>query len=163
MKRIQALLFAAIALCTLAPAHAQALRPFDAKSLERIRAMHAGKPFVLAFWSTTCEPCRDDMKVFNAAHRRYPGLPIHLVAVDPPGERAAIERFLKTYDPGRVSRWAFADEFSERIRYAVDPAWRGELPRTYFFDASHRVEAKSGALDGGEVELWFGKQSGARK
>ncbi len=163
MKRLRVMLFAGIALFAFAPAYAQALQPFDARSLERIRAKHAGKPFVLAFWSTTCEPCRDDMKVFKSAQRRYPGLPIHLVAVDPPGEWAAIGRFLKIYDPGRVSRWAFADEFSERIRYAVDPAWRGELPRTYFFDSSHRVEVKTGTLDGGAVELWIGRHSGAVK
>lgn len=139
-------------------AGAAGLRPFDAQSLAAIRAAEAGKPFVLAFWSTTCEPCREDMKVLKAAQRNFPGVRVHLVAVDPPSERAAIESFLLRYDPGRATRWAFADNFSERVRYAVDPAWRGELPRTYLFDRTHRAESVSGTLAEPELLRWFARQ-----
>jgi len=134
------------------------LRPFDAQSLAAIRAAEAGRPFVLAFWSTTCEPCRDDMKVLKAAQRRFPGVAVHLVCVDPPEEHAAVEAFLRRYDPGRATRWAFADPFSERVRYAVDPAWRGELPRTYLFDRAHRFEAVSGTLSESELLRWLERQ-----
>ena len=42
--------------------------------------------------------------------------------------------------------WIFADEFVERLRYRIDPRWRGELPRSYFFDSHHRAHARSGPI-----------------
>ncbi len=159
MRRALAYLLLACAL----PCAAQGLRPFDAGSMEKIRTEQAGKPFVLAFWSVSCEPCRDEMPLWKAMRRKFPGVPIVLVAADPPAEHASAGRFLKQYDPGSVQRWAFADDFGERVRYSVDKGWRGELPRTYFYDASHRGEARSGVLDKNEVAAWFAGHAAARR
>lgn len=145
------------------PCAAQGLRPFDAGSMEKIRAEQAGKPFVLAFWSVGCEPCRDEMPLWKAMRKKHPRVPIVLVAADPPADHAAAGRFLRQYDPGSVQRWGFADDFGERLRYSVDKGWRGELPRTYFYDASHRGEARSGVLVKGEVEAWFARHAAARR
>jgi thiol-disulfide isomerase/thioredoxin len=149
---LAATLFAAIA----DVGAAEPIRGFDAKSLEAIRAEHAGKPFVLALWSVTCEPCRDEMQIIKAAQKKFPGVAIHVVSADPPGEGRAIAAFLKRYDPGPVRRWAFADDFSERVRYSIDPGWRGELPRTYLYDARHVPKAMSGKLDKAAFEAWLG-------
>jgi hypothetical protein len=139
------------------------MRPFDAGSLNSIRAAHAGKSFVLAFWSVTCEPCRGEMKLWKSFRRKYPGVPVVLVSTDLPGERSAIADFLARYDPGPVEHWAYADEFTERIRYAVDPGWRGELPRTYFFNAAHERDAHSGRLDPRQTERWFSRQAAVQR
>lgn len=135
------------------------LRPFDAKSVNTIREAHAGKPFVLAFWSIYCAPCREEMADWNALRRKYPGVPIVLVATDTPDEWPNVERFLARYNPGPVEKWAFADEFVERVRYAIDPKWRGELPRAYFYDAAHAVEAHTGKLDINWTNDWFKRQA----
>ena len=71
--------------------------------------------------------------------------------------------FLSRYDPGPVETWMFADEFAERVRYAVDRTWRGELPRTYLFDAAHRAEARSGKLDQRWLQGWLARQPGRRE
>lgn len=134
---------------------ASTLRPFDANSMTAIRKVHAGKPFVLAFWSLYCEPCRDEMAVWNALRRKHPALPVLLVSTDAIAERAAIDEFFARYDAGAVERWIFADTFTERVRYAVDKRWRGELPRSYFFDAAHNAEIKSGRVDQAWVEDWL--------
>ena len=63
-------------------------------------------------------------------------------------------------NPGPVQHWMFADEFSERVRYSVDKSWRGEMPRTYFFDAAHDAAAHSGLLDRRMVEQWFRNNTG---
>ena len=153
------LAIAAIALGASGAASGAELRAFDATSVDAIRAAHAGQPFVLAFWATQCAPCREEMALWKTLLRKHPGLKVVLVATDPPGQDDLIERFLARYDPGAVERWAFADEFSERLRYSVDRAWRGELPRTYFFEADHRAEARSGALDRSWIEAWISRQS----
>jgi thiol-disulfide isomerase/thioredoxin len=135
------------------------LLPFDAGSLATLRKTHSGKPFVLAFWSVYCEPCRDEMAEWNAVKRKHPSLPIVLVSTDAPTDRALIEDFLKKYPPGPVQKWVFADAFSERVRYSVDKSWRGELPKSYFFDSTHRTEVKSGKVDRAWIEAWLARQA----
>ena len=142
-----------------ATAAAEALLPFDAASLASLRKAHAGKPFVLAFWSVYCEPCRDEMAEWDAVKRKHPSLPIALVSTDAPADRTLIDDFFKKYPPGPVQKWVFADAFSERVRYAVDKSWRGELPKSYFFDAAHRAEVKSGKVDRVWIEAWLAKQA----
>ena len=101
------------------------------------------------------------MALWKRLRGKYPRVAVVLVATDLPGEGAAVRAFLQRYDPGPVEHWTFADDFSERVRYSVDRSWRGELPRTYFFDAAHRAEARSGVLDGKQTEAWFARQSAA--
>lgn len=161
MTLLAGLLVAAIVMFAGTAAGAE-LQTFDAKSLDTIRAAHAGKPFVLAFWSVYCEPCREEMALWKSLRSKYPGVPVVLVTTDPPEERAAVVKFLARHNPGRVEHWAFADEFSERVRYAVDRSWRGELPRTYLFDAAHQSLARSGVPDRRWIDDWFSQQT-ARK
>jgi thiol-disulfide isomerase/thioredoxin len=144
-------------------APARELRPFRAESVDAIRRAHAGKPFVLAFWSIHCEPCRDEMAVWRSVRQRYPHLPILLVSTDTAGERATVRAFLSRYDPGPVETWTFDDEFTERVRFAVDRAWRGELPRTYLYDAAHRAEARSGKLDERWLQAWLAREAAGRE
>ena len=42
--------------------------------------------------------------------------------------------------------WAFGDEAPERLRYALDPKWHGEKPRTYWFNAKGERTAYSGVV-----------------
>ena len=66
---------------------------------------------------------------------------------------------LARYQLDQAENWAFADEFVERVRFAVDKGWRGELPRTYYYDARHRVDVRSGRVDHRVVDAWFARQS----
>jgi len=157
---MKALLAGSVALLlSAAPAAAAApISEFDGKSLAAIRSAHAGKPFVLAFWSVHCEPCREELAQLGAVARRHPDVPIILVAADPPRDRAAVTRILGSYDLRGVQQWAYADDFEERIRYAVDPAWRGELPRTYLYDSRHQPEGHTGAALPALLDPWIARQ-----
>lgn len=158
-----ALLTAAVVLFVCAAARAQEpLRPFDATSLNGVLEQHAGKPFVLALWSIHCAPCREEMAYWKEFRQRYPNVPIVLVSTDLPEEWSDVRRFLVRYDPGPVERWAFADEYVERLRYSIDPKWRGELPRTYFYDANHVAQGRSGKIDVGWLNDWFSRHASAR-
>jgi thiol-disulfide isomerase/thioredoxin len=134
------------------------LRPFDAASVAAIRATHAGRPYVLAFWSIHCAPCLEDMGAWRALMTKHPQVPIILVTTDPQSDRRRVAQVLAEYKLEHVENWAFADEFEERVRFAVDRTWRGELPRTYFHDAAHRSEVKSGRVDVRWADDWFSRQ-----
>lgn len=137
------------------------LRPFDAESFREITKAKEGRAFVLAFWSIHCAPCKEEMGLFRTISRKYPTIPIILVATDGPKDSAAIIRFLEKQELKGVDTRIFADEFTERVLYSVDRQWMGELPRTYFFDAPHRTTAHSGLLDPAWVEKWMNEQSAA--
>jgi thiol-disulfide isomerase/thioredoxin len=146
-------------LCMLVfQANAAELKPFDAKSPSAIDRAYAGRPYVLVLWSLYCEPCRHEMNLWGPLQQKYPGVRFVLVSTDAEGERATVSEFLRRYDLGGVETWMFADEFSERVRYAIDPAWRGELPRTYVYDAAHRRQAQSGVLDPKALDAWLAQQ-----
>ena len=133
------------------------LKLFDARSLDQVRQAHKGKPFILAFWSLHCAPCKEEMATLKSIHARYPKFPIVLVSTDTPGEREMVVRFLSQQALGRIELWVFADEFEERIRYRVDRDWRGELPRTYLFDSDHRATGQSGILDRKVLDGWLSR------
>jgi thiol-disulfide isomerase/thioredoxin len=141
----------------IAVASATELRPFSAKSLEELRQAHAGRPFILAFWSITCEPCRQELRLLEGLHRKFPTLSIVLVAADAPDQQPAVIRFLADYKLGRIETRQFS-EYAAKVRYSVDRTWRGELPRTYFFNAAHEVTVHSGVLDAEEAEAWMKRQ-----
>jgi len=42
--------------------------------------------------------------------------------------------------------WLFADNFPERLHYRINPDGYRELPKTYFYDASHKQIDRSTTL-----------------
>ena len=130
------------------------LRDFDARTWSELRARQAGKPFILALWSIHCEPCARDMPVWKSLTARHPDVDVILVATDPPSEHARVREFLRRFDPGRARRYAFADDMEERVRFAIDPRWRGELPRTYLIAGDGTMEGLSGAVDAARMDRW---------
>ncbi|MBL9209653.1 MAG: redoxin domain-containing protein [Opitutaceae bacterium] len=159
-----ALLAGGLSVAGLGAASAPELRTFDARSLAAIKQAHAGRPFLVAFWSVSCEPCREEMMIVADLHRRFPNVPIVLVAADAPPHREAVRRFLSGYTLGRIETWQFGEESMERLRYAVDKSWAGELPRSYFFNAAHEATAHSGVVDAKWLGDWLAQaEKTARK
>lgn len=131
-----------------APAQARPLKPFAPASLEQIVASHRGKPFVLLVWSMDCEFCQASLDVLSKARAADPTLDIVTITTDPISDPV-----LNTQVETRLASlaltgdtWSFADESPERLRYAIDPAWRGEKPRSYWYDANGKRSAYSGMI-----------------
>lgn len=153
------------ALCTLmlaGTALAQAARLFEPDSLEQIVAQHRGKPFLLLVWSMDCQFCQASLDTLARARAANPALDIVTVSTDPASDRA-----LSAQIDARLSslaladdRWSFGSESSERLRYAIDPRWRGEKPRSYWYDASGARKAYSGLIRPERLEQW--QRDGAR-
>lgn len=140
------------------PASAQEIQAFVRGSQQAIVTAHQGKPYILALWSLECTHCVDDMVMLGGLLKKHPKLGIVLVSTDAPEQKQVIARMLKRYRLERAESWVFADSYSERLRYEIDPQWYGELPRTYFFDAQGHADAVSGRLERVQVERWLGRQ-----
>ncbi len=130
------------------------LRPFAPGSMQTILAAHRGEPFVLAMWSLSCAYCQEELKVLSGLVRAHPNLGIVLISTDTPQESQAIVATLSRHRLPRAEAWVFGDTFVERLRYEVDPTWRGELPRSYLYGADGRRQAFSGGLSRQTLEHW---------
>lgn len=133
------------------------LEPFDAGTPAALRAAHAGRPFVLVFWSTTCQPCLEELPHWAALARRHPGIAIHLVLVpiSGSGEADDAQRLLEALGDSGLRAAVAWDEVLERVFHAVDPSWRGELPAVWFFDSAHRSERRLGRVEASWVDSWM--------
>lgn len=136
-------------------------RPFVADSEAALRRAEAGRPFVLAFWSVHCPPCRDELPHWARLAARHPALRVGLVCTDY-GDDLDLAASVAPAVAGRLEHWAFADEVPERLRWRVDPGWRGELPMARVYDRAHRVEVRRGRLDVAELDRLLHRLAGSR-
>lgn len=137
-----------------ASAATEALRPFGVNSLSEILAARAGRPVIVSFWSISCTHCPSELKALGALRRRHPALDIVLVATDTPADAPELIEVARRHGLGGVEQWVFADPVPERLRAAIDRRWYGELPRTHFYDAAHRVSASSGVVSRQRLFDW---------
>ena len=153
MKSWTRYLVAASLAAHLAPAHAAGdIRSFEPDSMARIQADNKGKPFVLMVWSLDCSYCLASMKVLAKEKKHYPNLAVVTLATDMKSDAkslAAIRKKLQASGLAGASAqaWAFGDAAPEQLRYALDPAWRGEVPRSYWFSPDGKGTARSGMID----------------
>lgn len=121
------------------------IAPFDAQTLAEIERAHRGEPFWLVLWDLECTYCMRSLVNIAAAQKQHPGLRVVTITTDPLSDAPAIGDRLA--EIGVVSQpYAFSGAAPEALRYAIDPAWAGEKPRAYRYDASGKREAISGVL-----------------
>ena len=64
-----------------------------------------------------------------------------------PNEPRAVATMLDDAGLGGVENWTFGDSFVERLRYEVDPRWRGEIPRTILIGRDGATSVIEGVTD----------------
>ncbi|MFM8333212.1 MAG: TlpA family protein disulfide reductase [Candidatus Methylumidiphilus sp.] len=133
---------------------AAAPQAFKAGSLAGIESGRAGKPFILLFWSLECPSCLKEMDSLAAALAKYPDVDLVMVSIDEDSYAQAAEAMLAKRHLQKAEAWIFGDADAQGLRHEIDPAWFGELPRAYFYDAAHQRRAHSGTLSLQEIEAW---------
>lgn len=152
MKLLLGLLLALLGL-TASAAEFRAFGPDSRKAIERT---HAGRPFVLAFWSIDCAYCAEELQQLRRLAEAQPAVALVLVSTDSaersPEAGAMLDRLL---GGARAERWMFSGD-AERLVFAVDRKWRGELPRAYFYDAAGTPRTVAGKVPPPWLEQWAG-------
>ncbi|MBB3015825.1 TlpA family protein disulfide reductase [Cupriavidus alkaliphilus] len=122
---------------------------FESASAARIAASQQGKPFVLVVWSLDCVYCKRNFDALGKLRALHPDLRVVTLATDRAEASPQVQQVL---DRVRLSRnaWVFGHEPQERLRYAVDPDWMGEMPRTYFYRADGQRQGVSGVISEGD-------------
>lgn len=126
------------------------VKPFSRNTMRTIEQQHAGSPFWVVLWDLECVYCMKSLGNIAAAQRQRPDLKVITIATDPIG--AASELRARLAELGVKSQaYAFAGAPAEALRYAIDPAWIGEKPRAYRYNASGSRTPMSGVLGVSEL------------
>jgi thiol-disulfide isomerase/thioredoxin len=134
-----------ITLLALAAGAAGAATPFEADSLERIVASQHGRPFVLLVWSLDCAYCQASLDTLARARKKLRIVTLSTDSLDDPQAAALMRQRLATLGM-TANAWAFGAAPAEQLRYAIDPKWHGEMPRSYWFNGRGDQRAHSGVL-----------------
>lgn len=110
------------------------------EGFRKILAAHRGKPLLVSFWATWCEPCRDEYPLINQLAKEYApqGLTAVGVSLDDDAEINLVRHFLarnRPVFPNYRKRMGSTDEFD----HGVDPSWQGEMPVNFFYAADGKM------------------------
>jgi thiol-disulfide isomerase/thioredoxin len=122
------------------PAAAQTLTQIDLAGYNKLLADHRGKPLLVTFWATWCEPCRDEYPLVNQLARDYASKGLVVLGVDMDDDSAInlIQHFLernRPIFPNVRKQMGHEDVF---VR-GVDPQWKDEMPANFFYAADGRL------------------------
>ncbi|MCP4490287.1 MAG: hypothetical protein GY820_23650 [Gammaproteobacteria bacterium] len=134
------------------------INPFIKNSLAEIVAGRVGRPYVLAFWSYNCGICVREMEVWRQVKREHPKFDLVMVATDLIENESRISQVIEQEDMHVFENWAFADPIPARIRSAIDPKWRGELPRIHYYDADGAMTVHMGMAEMQDILTWYTEQ-----
>ncbi len=130
-------------------------RIYQTGSYDQIVSDHKGGCWLLVFWSLDCPPCYQELEYLAGELDQYPLLPLVLISTDGRQYSSEIQSTLDQYGLSAVESWVFGDEPAVGLRYQTDGTWRGELPRSYFFDHRSSRNSHSGTLGRTKLHDWL--------
>ncbi|GAB3543626.1 TlpA disulfide reductase family protein [Noviherbaspirillum agri] len=160
MKHVTgAVLWLVLMLCSSIAAADGAIRSFEPDGMAGIVASQKGQPFVLLVWSLDCEFCTASMKNLAQERRKRKGLNIVTLSTDSVEDPEALALMKKRLASVGLTAnaWAFGAAPPEQLRYAIDPKWHGEKPRSYWFKANGERVAYSGLITAATVTKFAGQ------
>lgn len=141
-------------------AHADvSIQPFEPDGMEKIVASQRGKPFVLLVWSLDCEFCLASMKNIAQERRKWKELNVVTLGTDSVEDPEALALMKKKLSATGLTAhaWAFGSAAPEHLRFAIDPKWHGEKPRSYWFNANGERVAYSGLITAATIAKFYGQ------
>jgi len=126
-----------------------------ADSLDTIEQRNTGVPWLLVIWSTDCPPCHIELELLSGLQKRQ-------------GEKLRVEFFsfdalrneddvLRIANSHQLDTWFSTEPNRQKLQMMIDSNWRGELPRSYWYQADGSRCAQSGVLSKQAVIAWFEK------
>lgn len=106
----------------------------DAQGYTELVEQYRGKPLLVTFWATWCEPCRDEYPMLNALAKEYAPKGLHVVGVDldDDGDLILMRRFIARYKPIFPNFRKKKGGESDFVQ-AVMPGWNGAIPASVFY------------------------------
>jgi thiol-disulfide isomerase/thioredoxin len=125
----------------------------DLAGYQQVLAKYRGKPLVVNFWATWCEPCRDEYPMIVDLAKQFTAQGVEVVGVDMDDESDMnlVRRFIARMQPPfpnyRQKTGIDLDKFYD----GINPQWKGTMPQTMFY-----------GKDGSVVGFFLGSRSRAQ-
>jgi hypothetical protein len=143
---------------TPAVAGATSPKAFGEGSWQDLTAAHKGQNLIVHFWSVACAPCLEELPKWGKFLAGNPEAPLVLVNWESrPQPADRIRATLAKAGLEGAENWTLADGFEQKIRFAIDRDWMGELPRTQLIGSDGSMTTLSGAMDFSKLEAWLGE------
>lgn len=106
----------------------------DAQGYQKLLERYHGKPLLVTFWATWCEPCRDEYPMLNELAKQYApqGLKVVGVSLDDDGDLILVRRFIARYKPV-FPNYRKKPGGEDAFVQAVLPGWSGAIPASFFY------------------------------
>jgi thiol-disulfide isomerase/thioredoxin len=107
----------------------------DLTGYRQILTKYRGKPLVVNFWATWCEPCRDEYPMIVDLAKQFKAQGVEVVGVDMDDESDMnlVRRFIARMQPPfpnyRQKTGIDLDKFYD----GINPQWKGTMPQTIFY------------------------------
>ncbi|HET7885101.1 MAG TPA: TlpA disulfide reductase family protein [Bradyrhizobium sp.] len=140
------------------------LKSFDRGSWQQLLHAHAGRPTLVHFWGVTCGPCKVELPELGAFMKQNPAVDVVTIDADlVPNSDAAAFSMLQGAGLASAENWMFSDGFAERIRYEIDPAWQGDIPRTILISRKGETAIIEGSAELEVLQKWSEGQAATTK
>ena len=103
----------------------------DISTGDRVTPAPAGRPMVVNFWFSTCEPCRREMPVLAAGAQEWSGR-VDFIGINPNDTRESAGAFLEKYG---VTYPNYLDDMGDQMARSKV----GTMPTTFFLAADGTV------------------------
>ena len=106
----------------------------DMQGYQQLLEKYRGKPLLVTFWATWCEPCRDEYPMLNELAKEYApkGLSVVGVNLDEDGDLILMRRFIARYKPVFPNYRKKKGEETAFV-HAVLPGWNGAIPASFLY------------------------------
>jgi thiol-disulfide isomerase/thioredoxin len=140
------------------------LKPFQRGSWQKILQSHAGRPTIVHFWGVTCGPCKVELPLLGKFMTDHSAIDMVTISADlVPDLPGATRSMLDKSGLGSAENWIFGDGFVERLRFEIDPAWQGDIPRTMLISREGTITTIEGSVEMTDLEKWSDQQLTATK
>ncbi|KRR12571.1 thiol-disulfide isomerase [Bradyrhizobium jicamae] len=138
------------------------LKPFVRGSWQDMRRAHAGRPTLVHFWGVTCGPCKVELPLLGQFMKDHSEVDVVMISADlVPNLAGPTRAMLQKSGLASAENWIFSDGFVERLRFEIDPAWQGDIPRTLLIGRDGAVTTIEGSAEIPDLEKWLTQQQTA--
>lgn len=130
------------------------VRLFDEDSLDEIEKKYARSGFILTLWSVECPACYKELRLLKEWKQAHPEVGVVFVNVDGVAQALDVREVIEAFKVSAHDNWMFGHTPAAQLRYAIDPQWSGELPRTYLYGPNMQREGVSGVVEEAVLQLW---------
>lgn len=158
-RRFAAVLGLGVLVASTSALGAPGLKPFERGTWQGVLKGHAGRPTLVHFWGVTCGPCKVELPLLGRFAKDHPEIDVVTISADlVPNLPPATQSMLDKAGLSSTENFIFNDGFVERLRFEIDPAWQGDIPRTMLISPNGTITTIEGSAELTDLENWSVQQ-----